>query len=87
MKKVVIAGSAKLQKQINKWLKIFESKNYEILDYLRAIEESKFIELYPNIHIEFLENITKTNMLFLMNEDKNGIVGYIGYQADADINL
>ena len=83
MKKVVIAGSAKLQKQINKWLKIFESKNYEILDYLRAIEESKFIELYPNIHIEFLENI----MLFLMNEDKNGIVGYIGYQADADINL
>ncbi len=63
MKKVVIAGSAKLQKEVNKWLKIFEKKNYEVLDYPRAIEESKFMELYPNIHTEFLENITKTDML------------------------
>ncbi len=85
MKKVVIAGSAKLQKEVNKWLKIFENQNYEILDYPRAIEESKFMELYPNIHIKFLENITKTNMLFLMNEDKNGVVGYIGYETYAEL--
>lgn len=67
MKKVVIAGSAKLQNEVNKWLKIFKSKNYEVLDYPRAIEESKFMELYPNIHIEFLKNITETDTLFLMN--------------------
>ena len=85
MKKVGIAGSAKLQKEVNKWLKIFENQNYEILDYPRAIEESKFMELYPNIHIKFLENITKTNMLFLMNEDKNGVVGYIGYETYAEL--
>ena len=85
MKKVVIAGSAKLQKEVTKWLKIFESQNCEILDYPRAIEESKFMELYPNIHTEFLENITKTDMLFLMNEDKNDIVGYIGYEAYAEL--
>ena len=85
MKKVVIAGSAKLQNEVNKWLKIFEKKNYEVLDYPRAIEESKFMELYPNIHTEFLENITKTDMLFLMNEDKNGIGGYIGYEAYAEL--
>lgn len=65
------------------WLKNFESLNYEILDYPKAIQESKFMELYPNIHTEFLENITKTDMLFLMNEDKNGIVGYIGYAVYA----
>ena len=85
MKKVVIAGSAKLQKEVNKWLKIFENQNYEILDYPRAIAESKFMELYPNIHIKCLENITKTNMLFLMNEDKNGVVGYIGYETYAEL--
>lgn len=85
MKKVVIAGSAKLQKEVDKWLRIFESQNCEILDYPRAIEESKFMELYPNIHTEFLENITKTDMLFLMNEDKNDIVGYIGYEAYAEL--
>ena len=85
MKKVVIAGSAKLQKEVDKWLKNFESLNYEILDYPKAIQESKFMELYPNILTEFLENITKTDMLFLMNEDKNGIVGYIGYEAYAEL--
>ncbi len=85
MKKVVIAGSAKLQNEVNKWLEVFEKKNYKILDYPKKIEELKFMELYPNIHTEFLENITKTDMLFLMNEDKNGIVGYIGYEVYAEL--
>ena len=85
MKKIVIAGSAKLQNEVNKWLKVFESKEYKILDYPQAIEESQFMELYPNVHTEFLENITQTDMLFIMNEDKNGIVGYIGYEAYAEL--
>lgn len=33
MKKVVIVGSAKLQNEVNKWLEVFEKKNYKILDY------------------------------------------------------
>lgn len=85
MQKIVIAGSAKLQNDVNKWLKVFESKEYKVLDYPRAIEESKFMELYPNVHTEFLENITKTDMLFIMNEDKNGKLGYIGYEAYAEL--
>ena len=87
MKKVVIAGSAKLQKEINKWLKIFESKNYEILDYPRKIEQERFIELYPSIHKTFFEYITKTDMLFIMNEDKNGKYGYIGAEAFAELTF
>lgn len=85
MKKIVIAGSAKLQKKVEEWIKKFQSKNYEILDYPRVIEESEFMNLYPNIHIEFLENITKADILFIMNEDKNGKVGYIGYEAYAEL--
>ena len=38
MKKVVIAGSAKLQKEVDKWVKTFENQNYEVLDYPRTIE-------------------------------------------------
>lgn len=53
MKKIVIAGSAKLQKEVNKWLDFFASKDYEILDYPRPIDEPKFIKLYPNIHTDF----------------------------------
>ncbi len=85
MKKIVIAGSGKLQIEINKWLKFFESENYKILDWPRPIEDTKFLELYPKIHTEFLENVTKTDMLFVMNEDKNGIDGYIGYEVYAEL--
>ena len=85
MKKVVIAGSAKLQKEVNKWIEIFKNNNYEVLDYPKPIKSSMFMELYPDIHIEFLKNVAKTDILFLMNEDKNGIVGYIGYESYAEL--
>lgn len=84
MKKVVIAGSAKLQEQINYWITYFKNQNYEVLDYPKEIEKSKFMELYPAIHTEFLEKVTQTDMLFLMNEDKDGITGYIGYETYAE---
>ena len=87
MKKIVIAGSAKLQKEANSWLNFFSKKNYEILDHPKSIEKQRFMELYPNIHIEFLQNIVKTDVLFIMNEDKNGIVGYIGYETYAELLL
>lgn len=85
MKKVVIAGSAGLQNEVQKWLKHFESLNYEILDYPRAIDKERFMKLYPKIHVDFLENIIKTDVLFVMNEDKNGVSGYIGYEAYAEL--
>lgn len=43
------------------------------------------MELYPKVHIDFLEKIILTDMLFLMNEDKNGISGYIGYEGYAEL--
>ena len=43
------------------------------------------MELYPQIHIDFLENVVKTDTLFIMNEDKNGVSGYIGYEAYAEL--
>ena len=85
MKKIVIAGSAKLQKELNSWLDFYRRNNYEILDYPKSIEKQKFMELYPNRHIEFFQNIVKTDILFIMNEDKNGIVGYIGYETYAEL--
>ena len=72
MKRIVIAGSAKLKDKINYWKNYFKEKNYEILDYPKSIDESRFMELYPNVHKEFFLNITNTDILFIMNEDKNG---------------
>lgn len=87
MKKVVIVGSAKLQNNINYWKEKFSNNNYEILDYPKAIEKGRFMELYPNVHKEFFENITKTDMLFIMNEDKNGKIGYIGAESFAELTF
>lgn len=86
MKKVVIAGSAKLQQEIQNWRELFKNKDYEVLDYPKKIDETEFMELYPNVHKEFFENITKTDMLFIMNEDKNGIEGYIGPAVFAELS-
>lgn len=86
MKKIVISGSAKLQDNINYWKEHF-NKNYQVLDYPKAIDEKDFINLYPKIHKEFYENITKTDILFIMNEDKNNQVGYIGAAGFAELTF
>ncbi len=87
MKKVVIAGSAKLQNDINCWKQKFSDAHYEVLDYPKAIESEKFLELYPTVHKDFFENITKTDVLFIMNEDRNGIIGYIGAESFAELTF
>lgn len=85
MKKIVIAGSAKLQDEINSWIDKFEKDGYHVLDYPQKIEENSFIKQYPNIHKEFFENIIYTDILFVMNEDKNNIEGYIGAETFAEL--
>lgn len=85
MKKVVISGSAKLQKEIKKWIEFYEQKNYTILDYPKKIEETKFTEAYPKVHIDFFKNMTNTDVLFIMNEDKENKIGYIGAETFAEL--
>ena len=87
MKRVVISGSAKLQDSINFWIKYFENKSFNILDYPRPIEKEKFMELYPKIHKDFFENITETDILFVMNETKDEIEGYIGAETFAELTF
>lgn len=87
MKKIVISGSAKLQDSINLWLKYFKDNNYEILDYPKPIDKDKFIDLYPEVFQNFYQNIIKGDVLFIMNEDKNDIVGYIGSAAFSELTF
>lgn len=86
-KKVVIAGSAKLQESINNIKEYFNKINYEILNYPRVIEKEEFVHVYPQIFRDFFESITNADMLFIMNEDKNGIKGYIGAETFAELTF
>ena len=85
MKNVVIAGSAKLQDKISHWVNYWKNKNHNILDYPVPIEEENFLKEYPDVHRDFFKNITETDVLFIMNEDKNGIIGYIGAESFAEM--
>lgn len=87
MKKIVISGSTKLRQEINYWINFFESRNYEVLDYPKKINKTKFMEIYPNVHKEFFENITKADILFIMNENKDGKIGYIGSETFAELTF
>ena len=85
MKKIVISGSSSLQDSIKYWVRYFTDINYEILDYPKLIKKDEYIEKLPIIYKDFYESLEKTDIFFLMNEEKNGIKGYIGASAIAEL--
>lgn len=84
-KKIVISGSSKLQDKVNIWLKYFKDRDYQILDYPKYINKENYKKELPTIYKEFYTNLEKTDIYFLMNEEKNGIGGYIGASAIAEL--
>lgn len=85
MKKLVLSGSAKNQTEVSKFINHFKD-NYEILDYPKVIN-GDFLENYPEVHTNFYKNINKTDVLFLMNYDKNGVKGHIGYAGFGELSV
>jgi len=85
MKKVVIAGSASLQEKILHWKKYWEDAWYEVLNYPHPIPKENFLSEYPQVHTEFFQDLTKADFLFVMNEEKNGVVGYLGAESFAEM--
>ncbi len=85
MKKVVITGSASLQDKIGYWKKFWEDKGYLVTDYPSPIPKETFLEEYPSVHTRFFRNITEADVLFVMNENKNGVTGYLGAESFAEM--
>jgi hypothetical protein len=84
--KVVIAGSAKLQTEINQWLDYWKSQlDCEVLNFPQQIPSENFEKLYPSVHANFFKDITEADILFIANEEKNGISGYIGAETFAEL--
>ena len=84
--KVVIAGSASLQDKITEWKNFWNNKNdCVVIDFPLAIKKGNFIKIYPEVHKKFFRNILKADILFIANEDKNGVKGYIGAEVFAEL--
>ena len=85
MKKIVISGSSKLQDKVNYWLNHFKNKEYQVLDYPKLVSLDNYENELPKIYKDFYSALENTDVYFLMNEEKNGIKGYIGPNSFAEL--
>lgn len=86
MKKLVIAASAKFQDEINKWEKYFIDNGYNVINRPKKIDQS-IIEVYKEAHSNFYKSLIDADIVFILNEDKNGVEGYIGYETFAELSF
>lgn len=85
MRKIIIAGSATFYKEAFEMKKELEKKDYDVIDYPRNIDVNNEVE-YKNAYERFYESLSKTDDLLLLNLDKKGIEGYIGYESFAELS-
>lgn len=81
MRNIVISGSCKLKERIDYWHKYFLARGYKIL---ASPKENLDCDL-GNIYTDFYKNIENTDVLFIMNENQNGIKGYIEPSSFAEL--
>ena len=85
MKSIVISGSGSLQSKINKWIVFWQSRGYRVIASVQPIEKKKFLKRWPAIHKNFYENLAKTDIHFIANENAKNQKGYIGNGVFAEI--
>ena len=85
MRKIIIAGSATFYKEALELKQELENKNYYVIDYPKKINDDIELE-YKEAYETFYDNLSKTDDLLLLNLDKKGIEGYIGYESFAELS-
>ena len=85
MRKIIIAGSATFYKEALELKQELENKNYYVVDYPKKINDDIELE-YKEAYETFYDNLSKTDDLLLLNLDKKGIEGYIGYESFAELS-
>lgn len=86
MKKVVIAGSASLVDGNEKWVEYWnQQEDCTVTDYPLPIPKDRFLNEYPSVFQNFFLHLQDTDILFVANEEKGGIPGYIGAEVFGEI--
>lgn len=84
--KLVLSGSASLQSRIAYWKQHYEAKGYDVIAYPESWDDTKdFTQQLTELYSDFYRAIDECDVFFLMNEDKNGIEGYIGANGTAEL--
>lgn len=80
MKKVVVSGSLLNKDKIDYWVNYFTKKGYDVINHPKETNEN-FIKIYSN----FYKSIDEADILFIVNERKNNVDGYIGVATYAEL--
>lgn len=84
--KLVISGSASLQDRLEFWKNHFEQKGYKVIGMPEIWSDTRdFKEQLTELYRDFYTSIEDCDVFFLMNEDKDGISGYIGANGTAEL--
>ena len=86
MNKLVIAGSAKFIEEMEEWKSFFKNKGYDVIGCPKKINQENSDE-YKMAHISFFKALAEADTLFVFNQDKNGIEGYIGAETFAELSF
>lgn len=85
MKKVVICSSVSLYKEIKEWKEKLEKDGYNVTKYPETVEIDIELRNYENIHKEHYKKIVESDILLVLNIEKDEIPGYIGPSVFAEI--
>lgn len=85
MRKIIIASSAKFYKEALELKEELEKKDYSVIDYVKNINVKNEQE-YKAAYERFYNSLRNTDDLLLLNLDKKGIEGYIGYESFAELS-
>lgn len=65
--------------EIEEWRGYWQSQSaIQILDYPLAISSEGFLQEYSQVFQKYFSHLDETDMLFVVNGEKNGVKGYIG---------
>lgn len=85
MKKIVLAGSSKFIDKIEYWKEYFIEKGYDVIAYPKKINQYD-IDVYSKTYKSFFKALDVTDEVFVVNEEKNGIKGYVGSETFAELS-
>ncbi len=84
MRKIVICGSSKFNNEILELKEKLENMQYEVINYPKKINiQNEYKQTYE----KFFDDLNNADDILILNLDKNGIDGYIGYQTFAEMSF
>lgn len=85
MKNVVICSSIFLYREIEEWKEKLERDGYNVIKYPEIVNTNIELNKYEHIHIEHYKKIFESDILLVLNMERDDIQGYIGPSVFAEV--